>query len=81
MLLSFTKSSDCVFLSGLVDLEIENWNEKDEEPVRQIDEDSSRTPDRAGELDASWAWWRPKVAQVIPELQLRMREVITCHLL
>ena len=81
MLLSFTKSSDCVFLSGLVDLEIENRNKKDEEPVRQIDEDSSRTPDRSGELDASWSWLRPKVAQVVPELQLRMREVITCHLL
>ena len=75
MLLSFTKSSDCVFLSGLVDLEIENRNEKDEKPVRQIDEDSSRTPDRAGKLDAPWSWWRPKVAQVVPELQLRMRKV------
>ena len=76
-----TNSSNCVLFSGLVDLEIENRNEKDEEPVRQIDEDSSRTPDRAGELDASWSRWRPKVAQVVPELQLRMREVITCHLL
>ena len=75
MLLSFTKSSDCVFLSGLVDLEIENWNDKDEKPVRQIDEDSSRTPERAGKLDAPWSWWRPKVAQVVPELQLRMRKV------
>ena len=75
MLLSFTKSSDCVFLSGLVDLEIENRNKKDEEPVRQIDENSSRTPDRAGKLDAPWSWWRPKVAQVVPELQLRMRKV------
>ena len=44
-----------MFLSGLVDLEIENRNEKDEEPVRQIDEDSSRTPDRAGELNAPWS--------------------------
>ena len=75
MLLSFTKSSDCMFLSGLVDLEIENRNEKDKEPVGQIDEDSSRTPERAGKLDASWSWWRPKVAQVVPELQLRMRKV------
>ena len=64
-----------MLFSGLVDLEIENWNEKDEEPVRQIDEDSSRTPDRAGKLDASWSWRRPKVAQVVPELQLRMRKV------
>ena len=69
MLLSFTKSSDCVFLSGLVDLEIENRNEKDEKPVGQIDEDSSRTPDRAGKLDAPWSWWRPKVAQFVPELR------------
>ena len=43
-----------MFLSGLVDLEIENRNEKDEEPVGQIDEDSSRSPDRAGKFDASW---------------------------
>ena len=64
-----------MLFSGLVDLEIENWNEKDEEPVGQIDEDSSRTPDRAGKLDASWSWRRPKVAQVVPELQLRMRKV------
>ena len=75
MLLGFTKSSDCVLFSGLVDLEIENRNEKDEEPVRQIDEDSSRTPDRAGKLNAPWSWWRPKVAQVVPELQLRRRKV------
>ena len=75
MLLGFTKSSDCVLFSGLVDLEIENWNEKDEEPVGQIDEDSSRSPDRAGKFDASWPWRRPKVAQVVPELQLRMRKV------
>ena len=75
MLLSFTNSSDCVLFSGLVDLEIENRNEEDKEPVGQIDEDSSRTPDRAGKLDASWSWWRPKVAQVVPELQLRMRKV------
>ena len=64
-----------MLFSGLVDLEIENRNEKDEEPVRQIDEDSSRTPDRAGKLDTSWPWWRPKVAQVVPELQFRMRKV------
>ena len=29
----------------------------------------------AGKLDASWSWWLPKVAQVVPELQLRMRKV------
>ena len=64
-----------MLFSGLVDLEIENWNEKDEEPVGQIDEDSSRSPDRTGKFDASWPWRRPKVAQVVPELQLRMRKV------
>ena len=64
-----------MLFSGLVDLEIENGNEKDEKPVRQIDEDSSRTPDRAGKLNAPWSWWRPKVGQVVPELQLRMRKV------
>ena len=43
-----------MLFSGLVDLEIENRNEKDKEPVGQIDEDSSRSPDRAGKFDASW---------------------------
>ena len=34
MLLGFTKSSDCVLFSGIVVLEIENQNKKEEEPVR-----------------------------------------------
>ena len=29
----------------------------------------------AGKLDASWSSWLPKVAQVVPELILRMRKV------